>query len=84
MRHYPHLYIDGRWTDPIDPRELELIDPTREEPFARVALGSAADAYLAVAAAQGAFESFSSTWSSESRAPEEERAHIGFRCVFPP
>ncbi|MDF3311212.1 aldehyde dehydrogenase family protein [Rhodococcus sp. T2V] len=61
MRQYPHLYIDGRWTDPIHPRELELIDPTREEAFAKVALGSAADADLAVAAAQRAFESFSTT-----------------------
>jgi aldehyde dehydrogenase (NAD+) len=61
MRHYPHLYIDGRWTAPLAPRELELVDPTREEPFARVALGNAADADLAVAAARRAFETFSTT-----------------------
>ena len=40
---------------------MELVDPTREEVFARVALGSAADADLAVAAAQRAFETFSVT-----------------------
>jgi aldehyde dehydrogenase (NAD+) len=61
MKHYPHLYIDGQWTDPIEPRELELIDPTREEAFARVALGTAADVDRAVDAAQRAFESFSTT-----------------------
>ncbi|MEU6379410.1 aldehyde dehydrogenase family protein [Streptomyces sp. NPDC046909] len=61
MRQYPHLYIDGRWTEPIEPHELELIDPTREEVFTRVALGTAADADRAVAAAQDAFESFSTT-----------------------
>lgn len=61
MRQYPHLYIDGQWTEPADARELELIDPTREEAFARVAMGSAADADRAVAAAQRAFESFSTT-----------------------
>ena len=59
MRQYPHLYIDGRWTEPIEPRAQELIDPTREEVFARVALGSAADVDRAVAAARRAFESFS-------------------------
>ena len=61
MKQYPHLYIDGQWVDPIDPREIELIDPTREEAFARVALGSAADADRAVVAARRAFESFSTT-----------------------
>ena len=61
MRHYPHLYTDGDWTEPITPRDVELIDPTREEAFARVAIGSAADADLAVAAAQRAFESYSTT-----------------------
>src|SRR5215218_1540725 len=61
MKQYPHLYIDGQWTDPVDPREVELIDPTREEPFARVTIGTAADVDRAVAAAQRAFETFSAT-----------------------
>lgn len=65
MRHYPHLYIDGQWTEPNVPRELELVDPTREEAFAVVALGGAADADLAVAAAQRAFQSFASTSVAE-------------------
>ncbi|KQU28475.1 MULTISPECIES: aldehyde dehydrogenase family protein [unclassified Rhodococcus (in: high G+C Gram-positive bacteria)] len=59
MRHFPHLYIDGRWVEPIAPRQVELVDPTREEPFASVALGGVADADLAVAAARRAFETFS-------------------------
>lgn len=61
MKQYPHLYIDGQWIDPIDPREVELIDPTREEAFARVTLGSSADVDRAVVAAQKAFERFSKT-----------------------
>ena len=61
MKQYPHLYINGQWTEPIEPREVELIDPTREEPFAKVTLGSAADVDRAVAAARKAFESFSLT-----------------------
>ncbi|GAA5192234.1 aldehyde dehydrogenase family protein [Arthrobacter gyeryongensis] len=61
MKQYPHLYIDGQWTEPIEPRDVELIDPTREEPFARVTLGTAADVDRAVDAARKAFESFSTT-----------------------
>lgn len=61
MQHYPHLYIDGRWVDPVVARSIDLIDPTREEAFARVALGGAADADLAVAAARRAFETWSQT-----------------------
>ncbi|MFE5837486.1 aldehyde dehydrogenase family protein [Arthrobacter sp. NPDC056493] len=61
MKQYPHLYIDGQWVDPIEPREVELIDPTREEPFARVTLGSAVDVDRAVDAARKAFEGFSTT-----------------------
>jgi aldehyde dehydrogenase (NAD+) len=68
MKQYPHLYIDGRWVEPSEPREIELIDPTREEAFARVTLGSAADADRAVAAARRAFDSFSLTSVDERAA----------------
>jgi aldehyde dehydrogenase (NAD+) len=61
MMHYPHLYIDGEWVKPNEPREAELIDPTREQAFARVALGNAADVDHAVTAAQRAFNTFSAT-----------------------
>ena len=67
MKQYPHLYIDGRWVDPIKPSPVQLVDPTREEAFAQVALGGAADADRAVDAARRAFDSFSST-SVEERA----------------
>ena len=40
MMQYQRLYIDGQWTTPIDPSEVELVDPTREETFARVTLGA--------------------------------------------
>ena len=40
MRQYPHLYIDGEWVDPVEPRYTELVDPAREEPFARVDSGA--------------------------------------------
>jgi aldehyde dehydrogenase (NAD+) len=61
MKQYPHLYIDGQWTEPTDSRIVELIDPAREEAFAQVTMGTATDVDRAVAAAQKAFESFSVT-----------------------
>ncbi|WP_270889675.1 aldehyde dehydrogenase family protein [Pedococcus sp. 5OH_020] len=66
MKQYPHLYIDGDWVEPLQPRHTELVDPTREEPFATVAVGGAADADLAVAAARRAFDTFS-TYSVDDR-----------------
>jgi aldehyde dehydrogenase (NAD+) len=66
MKQYPHLYIDGDWVEPLQARHVELVDPTREEPFATVAVGGAADADLAVAAAKRALETFS-TSSVEDR-----------------
>jgi aldehyde dehydrogenase (NAD+) len=68
MKQYPHLYINGRWVESTDAREIELVDPTREEAFARVTLGSAADADRAVAAARQAFEGFSTTSVKERAA----------------
>lgn len=68
MLQYPHLYIDGQWVEPTEPRHVELIDPTREIAFAKVAIGTAADVDLAVAAARRAFESFSTTSVAERMA----------------
>jgi aldehyde dehydrogenase (NAD+) len=59
------FYIDGAWVDPIEPRMIDVIDPSTEEPFARIALGSAADVDRAVAAARRAFASYSQTSRDE-------------------
>ena len=61
FKEFPNLYIDGQWVPPVEPDSTELIDPTREKPFARVAMGSSLDVDRAVAAARRAFESFSTT-----------------------
>lgn len=60
------FFIDGRWTAPVTPGELEVINPADEQPFAVISLGSAADVDKAVAAARKAFDSW-------SRASREER-----------
>src|SRR5262249_31891783 len=55
------FYIDGRWVDPVEARPFPVIDPATEQPIAQIALGSAKDVDLAVAAARRAFETCSQT-----------------------
>lgn len=52
--------------DPVVPKTIDVIDPSTEQPFATLAVGSAADVEKAVAAAKRAFPSFSTT-SREQR-----------------
>ena len=61
MANTAQFYIDGRWVDPVVAKTIEVIDPATEQPFARLAMGSAADVDKAVAAAKRAFPSFSLT-----------------------
>jgi len=56
MNFYGHI-IGGEEVPSIDGRTMESIDPYTREPWATVALGSAADADAAVAAARAAFDS---------------------------
>ncbi len=69
MRDYRKFYIDGQWVAPIEPAELEVMNPATDEPAGVISLGSAADVDVAVAAAKRAFES----WSMTSR---EERVAL--------
>jgi aldehyde dehydrogenase (NAD+) len=65
MNHEQQFYIGGTWVDPVEPRLLDVIDPSSEEPFTRIAIGGAADVDRAVAAARAAFPSFSQTSRAE-------------------
>ena len=42
MKHYGKHYIDGRWVEPANSGQKELIDPFTEAPFATVATGGSA------------------------------------------
>jgi len=53
-----HFYIDGAWTAPRQGRDLDLIDPSTEEPCATISLGGQADTDAAVAAAKAALPAF--------------------------
>ena len=67
MTIYDKLYINGAWTPSASADTIDVIDSVNEEVMATVPAGTAADVDAAVAAAKGAFESWSST-------PVEERA----------
>ena len=57
------FYIDGQWVAPAKARDLEVINPSNEEPCAVISLGDQADTDAAVAAARRAF----GRWSLSSK-----------------
>ena len=66
MQEHLEFYIDGGWTAAATAQKLDVIDPSTEEPFARIALGGKDDVDRAVAAAKAAFPAFAAT-SKEQR-----------------
>jgi len=65
MQHEKQFYIDGKWVDPVTPALLDVIDPSTEEAYIQIAVGSAADVDRAVAAARAAFPGFARTTRKE-------------------
>ncbi len=65
MSHAAQFYIDGRWVEPASARWFDLVDPSTELPFERLALGNADDVGRAVAAARRAFPAWSATSVAE-------------------
>jgi acyl-CoA reductase-like NAD-dependent aldehyde dehydrogenase len=63
------FYIGGEWIAASDREPLTVVDPSTEQALANVPAGTEADVNRAVAAARGAFESWSGT-------PVEERARL--------
>lgn len=64
------FYIDGSWVEPVAPNDHFVVNPATEEPCAVISLGDQADTDAAVAAADAAFASWSTT------PPEQRRAHV--------
>jgi len=65
MSHELQFYIDGAWVEPLSTATLDVIDPSTEEAYTKIAMGSAADVDRAVAAAKAAFPAFSRTSREE-------------------
>ena len=59
------FYIDGAWVDPIEPKELKVINPATEEVAGVISMGSSKDVDRAVMAARRAFDSFSRSAPAE-------------------
>ncbi|MCP3964061.1 MAG: aldehyde dehydrogenase family protein [bacterium] len=70
MKEYQQLYIGGEWVDPAGSGTLGVVHSATEETMARIPEGVPEDVDRAVAAARGAFE----TWSTT--ATEERAAHL--------
>ena len=64
-----NFYINGKWVAPVKPNDFDVIDPSTEEAFAVISLGSIEDTDKAVSAAKVAFE----TWRETSK---EERVKL--------
>jgi aldehyde dehydrogenase (NAD+) len=65
MAHEMQFYIDGEWVDPVVAHPFDVIDPSTEEAYTKISLGSKADVDRAVAAARKAFVTFSQTSKAE-------------------
>ncbi|TNM62739.1 aldehyde dehydrogenase family protein [Aliirhizobium smilacinae] len=66
MSNHLKFFINGEWVEPVVPVALDVIDPSTEEAFTQIAVGSKADVDKAVAAAKAAFPAFS-RWTQAER-----------------
>lgn len=58
MKNFEQFYINGCWVNPVEPRSLDVVNPSDESVCGRISLGSEADVDIAVNAAADAFPSF--------------------------
>lgn len=65
MSKHLKFFIDGAWVDPVVPALLDVVDPSTEEAFTTISIGSRADVDRAVLAARQAFAGFSQTGRDE-------------------
>ena len=63
MLNKKQFYINGNWVDPVNPNDLDVINPSTEEVCAVISLGSKEDTNKAVKAAKSAF----ATWKDTSK-----------------
>jgi aldehyde dehydrogenase (NAD+) len=61
MQHEQHHYVNGAWVDPLQPKLIDVIDPSTEEAVTQIAIGGPKDVDRAVAAARAAFPAFART-----------------------
>ena len=65
MFNKKNFFINGKWIKPSKPNDFEVINPSNEEPFAVISLGSKEDTDAAVNAAKAAFAKWKETSKDE-------------------
>ncbi|MDW3223506.1 MAG: aldehyde dehydrogenase family protein [Paracoccaceae bacterium] len=65
MKDARKFYINGSWVSSKGGNEAFLVNPSKEEAFATITLGSSTDADAAVAAAKAAFPAWAATTKAE-------------------
>ena len=70
------FYINGQWVMPTKANDLDVINPSNEEPCAVISLGGQTDTDAAVAAARAAFGDWSQTSKEDRLALIEKLADI--------
>jgi aldehyde dehydrogenase (NAD+) len=75
------FYIDGAWVDPVEPKELKVINPATEQPAGVISMGSSKDVDRAVTAARRAFDSYSRTSPAE-RLALMERILVAYKAHY--
>ncbi len=75
------FYIDGRWVDPVEPQEFQVINPATETVAGVISMGGPKDVDKAVAAARRAFDSFSQTTPAE-RLALLERMLVAYQAHY--
>lgn len=64
MRNTRQFYINGNWVSPAKPNDYDVINPSTEDVFETISLGSESDVDMAVSAAKDAFGDWSKTTKS--------------------
>jgi aldehyde dehydrogenase (NAD+) len=75
------FYIDGAWVDPVEAKELKVINPATEEVAGVISMGSSKDVDRAVMAARRAFDSYSRTSPAE-RLALMERILVAYKAHY--
>ncbi len=60
-----NFYINGKWVKPSKANDFEVINPSNEEPYARISLGFEEDTNEAIKAAKKAFNKWKETTKEE-------------------
>ena len=60
-----NFYIDGKWVKPLKSNDFQVINPSNEEPFAVISLGSKGDIDFAVKASKNSFNKWKETSKEE-------------------